>query len=111
MATFWPTRALVSVDLPALGRPTRQANPARYAALSPPWGAVSSVPACVPMGILRLGVVAASLLCRDAVHDDRCHAVAATGHALGRQLEPGDAGRRADDRHPADGLGEEPADG
>ena len=29
MATFCPTRALVSVDLPALGRPTRQANPAR----------------------------------------------------------------------------------
>ena len=29
IATFWPTRALVSVDLPALGRPTRQANPAR----------------------------------------------------------------------------------
>ena len=29
IATFCPTRALVSVDLPALGRPTRQANPAR----------------------------------------------------------------------------------
>ena len=29
MATFCPTSALVSVDLPALGRPTRQANPAR----------------------------------------------------------------------------------
>jgi hypothetical protein len=28
MVTFWPTIALVSVDLPALGRPTRQANPA-----------------------------------------------------------------------------------
>src|SRR5699024_12190742 len=31
MATLSPTRALVSVDFPALGRPTRQANPARYA--------------------------------------------------------------------------------
>ena len=30
MATFWPTRALVRVDLPALGRPTSTANPARY---------------------------------------------------------------------------------
>jgi hypothetical protein len=27
IATFEPTRALVSVDLPALGRPTKQANP------------------------------------------------------------------------------------
>ena len=32
IATLSPTRALVSVDLPALGRPTRQAKPARYAA-------------------------------------------------------------------------------
>ncbi len=30
MATFCPTRALVSVDFPALGRPTRQAKPAAY---------------------------------------------------------------------------------
>lgn len=29
IATFWPTRALVNVDLPTLGLPTRQANPAR----------------------------------------------------------------------------------
>src|SRR6476469_2207971 len=35
IATFCPTRALVSVDLPAFGRPTRQANPARYAASVP----------------------------------------------------------------------------
>ncbi|BAS12139.1 hypothetical protein AHiyo8_04420 [Arthrobacter sp. Hiyo8] len=28
MATFWPTKALVRVDLPALGRPTRTENPA-----------------------------------------------------------------------------------
>ena len=27
IATFWPTSALVSVDLPALGRPTKQAKP------------------------------------------------------------------------------------
>src|SRR3954451_5583331 len=27
MATFWPISALVSVDLPALGRPTKHANP------------------------------------------------------------------------------------
>ena len=26
---FWPTRAFVSVDLPTLGRPTKQANPLR----------------------------------------------------------------------------------
>ena len=31
MAIFVPTSALVSVDLPALGRPTKQANPARNA--------------------------------------------------------------------------------
>ena len=29
IATFWPTRAFVRVDLPALGRPTKQAKPAR----------------------------------------------------------------------------------
>jgi hypothetical protein len=29
MATFSPTRALVSVDLPTLGRPTNETNPAR----------------------------------------------------------------------------------
>jgi hypothetical protein len=29
MAIFWPMMALVSVDLPAFGRPTKQANPAR----------------------------------------------------------------------------------
>src|SRR6266496_6681700 len=30
MATFAPTSALVSVDFPEFGRPTTQANPARY---------------------------------------------------------------------------------
>ena len=39
IATFCPTKALVSVDLPALGRPTRQAKPARYAASSP-WSVI-----------------------------------------------------------------------
>ena len=29
MAIFCPTIALVRVDLPAFGRPTKQANPAR----------------------------------------------------------------------------------
>ena len=29
IATFVPTMALVSVDLPALGRPTKQAKPER----------------------------------------------------------------------------------
>ena len=33
IATFWPTSALVSVDLPALGRPTKQANPLRNPSL------------------------------------------------------------------------------
>lgn len=32
IATFLPTRAFVRVDLPALGRPTKQAKPARWAA-------------------------------------------------------------------------------
>ncbi|GMA85623.1 hypothetical protein GCM10025868_08730 [Angustibacter aerolatus] len=32
MATFCPTSALVSVDLPAFGRPTMQANPERCGA-------------------------------------------------------------------------------
>ena len=27
MTIFWPTSALVSVDLPALGRPTMEAKP------------------------------------------------------------------------------------
>ena len=29
MTIFWPTSALVSVDLPALGRPTNDAKPLR----------------------------------------------------------------------------------
>src|ERR1700722_19873954 len=29
MATFWPTRALSSVDLPALGRPIKETKPER----------------------------------------------------------------------------------
>src|ERR1700674_59186 len=33
MATFCPTRALSKVDLPALGRPTRETNPERKASL------------------------------------------------------------------------------
>ncbi|GAA2226336.1 hypothetical protein GCM10010104_18120 [Streptomyces indiaensis] len=32
IATFWPTRAFVRVDLPALGRPTKQAKPALWTA-------------------------------------------------------------------------------
>jgi hypothetical protein len=28
IAIFWPTTAFISVDLPAFGRPTKQANPA-----------------------------------------------------------------------------------
>ena len=36
IATLCPTSALVSVDLPALGRPTRQANPARKSAFTTP---------------------------------------------------------------------------
>ena len=29
ITTFWPTSALVSVDLPAFGRPTNDAKPER----------------------------------------------------------------------------------
>src|SRR3712207_6899326 len=45
MPTFSPTRALVSVVLPALGRPTRQAKPLRYGGWS---GGVT--PAILPPG-------------------------------------------------------------
>ena len=43
MATFLPTRALVSVDFPALGRPTRTENPAWY----PPNGSPPSALFCL----------------------------------------------------------------
>src|SRR5579859_1586061 len=33
MATFWPTRRLSKVDLPAFGRPTMATKPARFADL------------------------------------------------------------------------------
>ncbi len=36
IATLVPTRALVSVDLPAFGRPTNEANPLRKAARQHP---------------------------------------------------------------------------
>ena len=59
IATFWPTSALVSVDLPAFGRPTRQANPARYAGSSPCAAPVAAlapcatpVATCQPLGLL-----------------------------------------------------------
>ena len=45
MATFTPTRALVSVDLPVLGRPTRHAKPERCGGRGPrpaPCGAISA---------------------------------------------------------------------
>src|SRR5918997_4055107 len=45
MPTFSPTNALVSVVLPALGRPTRQAKPLRYGGWS---GGVT--PAILPPG-------------------------------------------------------------
>jgi hypothetical protein len=45
MATFWPTMALVRVDFPALGRPTRQAKPARYPEPGPPaYASVMTLP-------------------------------------------------------------------
>src|SRR3712207_1827688 len=65
MPTFVPTRALVSVVLPALGRPTRQAKPLRYGgwsggvtpAILPPGDDTSASP--VPGGTAgRLGSVA-----------------------------------------------------
>src|SRR6201986_2436477 len=46
MATFVPTSALISVDLPTLGAPIRATNPQRVCACSPCAGALSPVPAC-----------------------------------------------------------------
>src|SRR3954453_21056019 len=114
MATFWPTRALVRVDLPAFGRPTRQANPARYAGASP-----SDEVSCDSslMGLLlledpageRLGVGGVQRF--QPAHDHRGDPVPSTGHLLRRQGQPRDGGGRPRDRHPADGRGEEAADG
>ena len=66
------------------------------------------------MGMLRLDATGrgSRLLVRrlQRSHDDRGDAVAATGQLLGREGEAGDGRGRPDDRHPADGLGEQSAD-
>jgi hypothetical protein len=46
MATFCPTSALVSVDLPTLGRPTKETKPARK---SPPPAPSAALP--LPAGV------------------------------------------------------------
>src|SRR5215216_7681047 len=49
MTIFWPTNALVSVDLPAFGRPTRQAKPDRSGEVS----VTSYLPVDVSTAVLR----------------------------------------------------------
>ena len=98
IATLVPTSALVSVDLPAFGRPMRHANPARYLLLVLAHPARSSVSGA---GSRRL----------DALHDDARDAVAAPRHPLGGQAQPCHLARGPEDRHPAEVLAMQPADG
>ena len=103
MATFSPTSALVSVDLPALGRPTRHANPDRNARPAP-----AVVSRGRPAG-RRRGVGLGRRRRRGA--RPRSRAGCAGPRAVGDQHEPVDLGARARDRHPAERLGEQAADG
>src|SRR5699024_1060168 len=68
IATFSPTRALVSVDLPTLGRPTRATKPERCTARRLPSPAVAAgacpgaslvdlAPLLVPCGASARGVI------------------------------------------------------
>ena len=69
----------------------------------------------VAMGVLAWlavrGVVLGTAGAVQASHDHGGDPVAAAGHPLGGQLQPGDLARRARDRDPADGLAEQAADG
>ncbi len=100
MATLLPTRALVSVDLPAFGRPTRQANPATYPSLAHP-ARSSSTGSALPVWLLD-GL--------DRLDDDGGDAVPATGHPLRGEAQPGHLARRPEDGHPPDRLRDEAAD-
>src|SRR5690606_16951236 len=111
IATFSPTSALVRVDLPTLGRPTRATNPARC---TPPLSA--PVPSAVPgtccsslMGILLVSVLV--LVVGRPAHQHRGEPFASAGRALRLEVEAEGGGGAAGDRHPPGGLGEQPANG
>src|SRR5690606_14200158 len=113
IATFPPTSALVSVDLPAFGRPTRQANPLRKGSSRSSVGAPApSSPLITHLrrGRLRQGAVAGPpgggalvlpgagavvgavlggllLLGRAPPHQHGRDPAAATGEPLGGQLQ------------------------
>ncbi len=102
MATFCPTSALVSVDLPALGRPTRHAKPATGSpscsrcVAHPARSSISGAP-CVPARPARRRTVA--MRWRRPAIRSAVRRSPATSHV------------RAGDRHPPDGLADQPADG
>ena len=112
MATFSPTSAFVSVDLPALGRPTRQANPdrkgrrSRRAGLRRTRGARHDAAA-------RDGWAACSARARvlGAPHDDVASWFRRPSKRSAVSTSPSTARARAGDRHPAERLGEQAADG
>src|SRR5680860_730841 len=108
IATFSPTRALVSVDLPTLGRPTNDTNPARYA---------SARSSLVLVIATRSFIVRHSKECRLRI--DQCfvsfhqHCAAALAPALDSfrgQAQPADPGCRTDKRKTTQRLGKKPAD-
>src|SRR4051794_35960222 len=76
MATFSPTRALVSVDFPTLGRPTKVTKPER------PWGSAES-DSDSPDGVESTSDTALPLLRLRRLH------VARRGPQDGDRLRPG----------------------
>src|SRR5215207_2234292 len=96
IATFSPTRAFMSVDLPTFGRPTNETNPARYSATVIPSVELARVEG-------RLGVDERLV----GFDEDRGDALAPALGALRLEHETGDGDAIAGLRQPAELFGEQ----
>src|SRR5699024_8137391 len=126
IATFSPTSALVNVDLPTLGRPTRATNPARCTGRDPASSAavlccaVSGAgrePGASPAGVkgsvigaLLVGVMRVGSGLRGPGDDHGRQPPAASRGLLRLEDEAVRLGAGADDRHLAERLAEQTAD-
>src|SRR5699024_3181604 len=118
IATFSPTSALVSVDLPTFGRPPRATKPERGGpapcAPAPPgsWPSSPGWPSCrcpAPIAVL-LPLVLLVLVLRGPAHQHGGQALAAAGALLRLEFETEHVHLGAGDRHPSGGLGQQSAD-
>src|SRR5699024_7916127 len=117
IATFSPTSALVSVDLPTFGRPTRATQPERCVSVPLPAsaacvGAGAAVPgSCSAVIVVLLVAVRRVLVRRGAAHQDGGQSLAAAGALLGLQLEAVGDRVGAGERHAAGQPGQAPRGG